>query len=739
MSTCFSIPASRRAWRNAAVLLFTLVGGLLIAPSSAHAQYAEQTGSENPFGGISVPATPAALDAVAGDFDTDGDVDLLAYDGSDERFYANDGTGTFAEQTGSENPFRNLSSAFGTRGRTFARDIDADGDIDLVTYAYGEGGRGTLVLVENTDGATYAQRTGPDNPFDGLSVSGNQATVDAVMGDFSGDRAPDLLVYDGSAERYYKNDGSGAFTEQTGDANPFGGLQTAFWTKTTTLVRDFDGDGDLDIAFRDGTGGATAWRYRENTDAGFVARSGNDHPLSNVAADATAASVAIAAGDFDLDGHLDLLTDDAGTQRFYDGDGNGTYTEATTGSNPFDSSTADPALQVQANTVVGDLEPDADPDLAFAGTDAGGLRVVERTDVGIALVDGRDDTDGGEDYTPPSPTPDTEANPVGRFSLEALAAAGATLREVTVAFEALEAQGVEAVELWGSDDPTFAPSTAAPLTAERPFADEVTFSGLTTPLGVNRQYVFVVLDLATSAAGDVVAVLSDETDLAFSGGALERVNGTETGTFSMAYLSVAPAPLPVELARFDGEVVEGSVRLSWTTTSEDNNAGFQVQRRAGGSSWSHGSWSDVRFVEGAGTTSDPQTYRFTDSDIPYSADSLSYRLKQIDTGGTASLTDPITIARGGPAGLELLGTAPNPASRRATVRYGIPGGLSRKGEEVRLELYDTLGRQVRSMDLSGTAGRHTRTLDVSGLPSGMYLLHLEAGGQAVTRKLTVVR
>jgi hypothetical protein len=37
------------------------------------------------------------------------------------------------------------------------------------------------------------------------------------------------------------------------------------------------------------------------------------------------------------------------------------------------------------------------------------------------------------------------------------------------------------------------------------------------------------------------------------------------------------------------------------------------------------------------------------------------------------------------------------------------------------------------------AGRHDTTLDVSGLPSGMYLLRLQAGGQAVTRKLTVVR
>jgi hypothetical protein len=37
------------------------------------------------------------------------------------------------------------------------------------------------------------------------------------------------------------------------------------------------------------------------------------------------------------------------------------------------------------------------------------------------------------------------------------------------------------------------------------------------------------------------------------------------------------------------------------------------------------------------------------------------------------------------------------------------------------------------------AGRHETALDVSGLPSGMYLLRLEAGGEAVTRKLTVVR
>lgn len=43
----------------------------------------------------------------------------------------------------------------------------------------------------------------------------------------------------------------------------------------------------------------------------------------------------------------------------------------------------------------------------------------------------------------------------------------------------------------------------------------------------------------------------------------------------------------------------------------------------------------------------------------------------IDTDGSTSLTDPVTVAQSGPQEIELLGTAPNPASQRATVRYGV--------------------------------------------------------------------
>jgi predicted outer membrane repeat protein len=342
--------------------------------------------------------------------------------------------------------------------------------------------------------------------------------------------------------------------------------------------------------------------------------------------------------------------------------------------------------------------------------------------------------------------------PIGVFRVTA-EQADAALTGITVRLDASGAIGVRQLALWLSADKTFSATedadlAAADLDPRAGLPAALTFDGFSEHLPAEPRYVFLTVTLRGEAEGTVTGYIANQTDLRLRFGEITKVNGNEQTGFSTLLLSAGDSPLPVEMAAFEGTRVDGSVRLSWTTTSEDNNAGFQVQRRTGGSSRSDGSrsdgsWSDVQFVEGAGTTSDPQTYRFTDRNVPYSANSLSYRLKQIDTGGTASLTDPITIARGGPAGLELLGTAPNPASRQVTVRYGIPEtAASETRGPARLRLYDLLGREVRSVRLDGggmAAGRHDTTLDVSGLPSGMYLLRLQAGGQAVTRKLTVVR
>jgi hypothetical protein len=193
------------------------------------------------------------------------------------------------------------------------------------------------------------------------------------------------------------------------------------------------------------------------------------------------------------------------------------------------------------------------------------------------------------------------------------------------------------------------------------------------------------------------------------------------------------SPLPVEMTAFEAEMDEKTVRLSWRTASERNNAGFAVQRRATGENTS---WTKAGYVESSasgGTTTAAKSYRFTDGDLPYEADALTYRLKQVDTDGSASFSETVTVERG-VTEVQLLGTYPNPARRQATVRYALP-----EKQETTIRLYDVLGRQVRTVVSEQKEGRHERMLDVSGLSNGVYFLRLRSGGTIKTQKLTIVR
>ena len=80
-------------------------------------------------------------------------------------------------------------------------------------------------------------------------------------------------------------------------------------------------------------------------------------------------------------------------------------------------------------------------------------------------------------------------------------------------------------------------------------------------------------------------------------------------------------------------------------------------------------------------------------------------------------------------------TYPNPARRQATLRYALP-----EEQEVRLVLYDMLGREVKTLvDGPRPPGRHRARLRADQLPSGVYFGRLKAGDQTRTQKIVVVR
>jgi len=347
----------------------------------------------------------------------------------------------------------------------------------------------------------------------------------------------------------------------------------------------------------------------------------------------------------------------------------------------------------------------------------------ETAGVGVTLTD-------GSAYEAPAATSSTAPNPIGRARVHA-GEAGPFLHDLTVSLGG-ENQGITAVQLWRSGDDAFDAGTDTLLQAEgtdpaTSTPDTVSFSGLDGPeIGTAPQYFFVAVEVAEDEDGAVRASLRDPGDLTIPGGTLTN----DAGAFPLPLLS-ASAPLPVEVAGFEVQVEGDAAHLRWQTVSETQNAGFEVQRKGDGESW-----QQIAFVESkppGGTTTEPRSYRHADTDLPYDADSLTYRLRQVDLDGTASVTRTVTVGRRADR-LALRAPSPNPARRRATVRFALP-----TAQDLVLRLYDGLGRQVRSVRLSRDEGRHQVHIRTADLASGVYFLRLTAGGQTRTRKVTVAR
>lgn len=203
--------------------------------------------------------------------------------------------------------------------------------------------------------------------------------------------------------------------------------------------------------------------------------------------------------------------------------------------------------------------------------------------------------------------------------------------------------------------------------------------------------------------------------------------GTDRGAVYVGFVQ-NDGTLPVELAGFQARLLNEQVILTWETISETSNAGFQIERRSSSAT----TWSSVGFVDGAGYTTERKQYRFLDKKIPYDADRVSYRLRQVDTDGTETLSKSVSIQR--LSDFDLQSVAPNPAHGTAVLRYTVP-----RGEEMSLELYDILGRRIRTVSTGLGKGRTETRLSTDGLASGTYLLRLISGQQITTQRFSVVR
>jgi len=195
--------------------------------------------------------------------------------------------------------------------------------------------------------------------------------------------------------------------------------------------------------------------------------------------------------------------------------------------------------------------------------------------------------------------------------------------------------------------------------------------------------------------------------------------------------------LPVELTSFTGKIFHDLVTLNWSTASEKNNAGWEIQRQENRSQKSedriNAEWETIGFVSGKGTTTEAQSYSFS-SPVPRPLSPAVYRLKQLDLDGTTSYSKILTIENN-PTEFSLQQNYPNPFNPETKISYSVA-----KTGPVLIAVYDALGRKVETLvDKQQKVGTYTAEFNGVGKSSGIYFIRMEADGFGATKKMVMVK
>ena len=209
------------------------------------------------------------------------------------------------------------------------------------------------------------------------------------------------------------------------------------------------------------------------------------------------------------------------------------------------------------------------------------------------------------------------------------------------------------------------------------------------------------------------------------------------------------SPLPVEFTSFEVNSNGNSIELNWSTATEVNNKGFEIERQITNdlttndgnsqSSLVDGHWVKIGFVIGKGTTTISSKYFFTDNlkDISFNGD-VNYRLKQIDYDGTFKYSQEVAVHLNTiPAEYSLMQNYPNPFNPATTIKYSV-----KENTQVILKVFDILGREVATLsNEEKSAGTYTINFDAAsaGLSSGTYFYTIKAGDFVQTKKMLLMK
>jgi hypothetical protein len=169
--------------------------------------------------------------------------------------------------------------------------------------------------------------------------------------------------------------------------------------------------------------------------------------------------------------------------------------------------------------------------------------------------------------------------------------------------------------------------------------------------------------------------------------------------------------LPVNYLSFTGVREAGNNILKWSTRTEQNNSGFEVERSIDASKFV--SLGFVSSKGDAGNSSTMLTYSFTDN--KFIANTNYYRLKQIDRNGLVYYSNVVAIKSVKTNKLDIEFIYPNPATNVLNLVVTSPSD-----RELVVRVIDIAGKVIIQNNRKVVNGDNALQLNIQSLAPGTY-------------------
>jgi hypothetical protein len=194
-------------------------------------------------------------------------------------------------------------------------------------------------------------------------------------------------------------------------------------------------------------------------------------------------------------------------------------------------------------------------------------------------------------------------------------------------------------------------------------------------------------------------------------------------------------PLPVQLSSFTASTKGRDVILNWTTATEVNTAGFEIERKLVSQEKAQAKWENVGFVRGNGNSNRPVEYTFTDMKL--NTGKYAYRLKMVDNDGSYEYSNEVVVEIGKPDVTKIEQNYPNAFNPATKIEYELANP-----SKVVIEVYNITGQKITELvNDEQVEGYYSLVFDASkyGLASGIYFYRMIAMDKVTSKNVVMTK